>query len=190
MSLYDTVAHEFQREQWFVGTCKNKEVTHQRLLERGDVGDFVIRISERGGYTLICKIGAEKLSFKHLMQNPDGTIQMEGSKHVLPDMDEMLRLIKPLAKRPSREIVVDDASEDTYLETQDNVADYDFGSRTEDSNAGGYFEVSPIYDDASNYVGIEPEDVEEITEVDPVYDAAGGGEDGVDYDAATAEGKY
>lgn len=120
MSLYDTVAHEFQREQWFVGTCKNKEVsgpltrgvvlfdeeaahfqhrppslspppsffaftshapnplcfsiqvTHQRLLERGDVGDFVIRISERGGYTLICKIGAEKLSFKHLMQNPDG----------------------------------------------------------------------------------------------------------------------
>lgn len=55
---------------------------------------------------------------------------MEGSKHVLPDMDEMLRLIKPLAKRPSREIVVDDASEDTYLETQDNVADYDFGSRT------------------------------------------------------------
>ena len=91
------------------------QITHARLLERGEVGDFVIRTSERGGYTLICKIGVEKLSFKHLQQLADGGIQMEGSKHALPDMNEMLRLIKPLAKRPSREIVIDAASEDTFL---------------------------------------------------------------------------
>ena len=43
--------------------------------------------------------------------------------------------------------------------------------------------MSPIYDDASNYIGIDPGDAEEIEETDPLYDAAAGAGD-VDYDAA------
>ena len=40
------------------------------------MGDFVIRQSERGGYTLICKIGPEKLSFPHLLVADDGNFSV------------------------------------------------------------------------------------------------------------------
>eukprot|EP00039_Didymoeca_costata_P024262 m.9801 g.9801 ORF g.9801 m.9801 type:complete len:215 (+) comp4135_c0_seq1:19-663(+) len=172
--LYDTAGHPYAAEAWFVGKVRDKEVTHKRLLDRGEVGDFVIRESERGGYTLICKIGDYKLSFPHLHVHSDNTIQMEGSQHRLPSMNHLLKLIKPLAKRPSREIVVDSLEEDTFLlERDDNpgVVDYSFGDRSDNHDGGGYFEVSPVYD-ISNYVdGAVDYDMGQNTAIDqPDYD--------------------
>lgn len=41
--LYDTAGHPFKAEPWFIGVVRDKNVTHSRLLERGEIGDFVIR---------------------------------------------------------------------------------------------------------------------------------------------------
>jgi len=185
--LYDTAGHPFEKEPWFVGKVGNKDITHQRLLERGNVGDFVIRESERGGYTLICKIKDDKLSYPHLAVHDDGTFQMEGSKFSFPAINELLSMIKMLAKRPAREVVIDSIEEDSYLDANADVTvDYDFSSadRSAQDDAGGYFDVSPIYDDASGMANLS------LGNSEPTYDTAQGGApapaEPADYDDASA----
>jgi len=142
---------------------RDKEEMHRRLLERGKVGDYVVRESGRGGLTLVCKIADAKLSFPHINTQKHGwQVHMEGSKHLLKSIYHMLEHIAALAKTPARELILDSREEDSYVMNQEEGPVYDFGCRTPSLDAGGFFKaadktrVQAEYAMADSGAGAEP----------------------------------